>query len=117
MNIIDFKVNINKLDELVEKGYQKKLTDMCFLMSKETKDCIESFFKSQPDISVIFRDENKTVNSYYKGILLNKLNSLPFGYVQLGGMEDKSCTRITLYADGSTMKEENITDRVFVIID
>ena len=114
MNIIEYKVNINKLDELVERGYQKKLTDMHLCMNKDTLDCLEALLT---DPSVQRKpSKNASCLPYYCGILIATTEQLHFGEVQLLGFEDKSCTRITIYTDGSKKVETNATDKVWIMM-
>ena len=113
MNIIECKVDADKLNNLINRGYIKKLKDMHLCMNKDTMNCIESSLKVEPSIQYK-PNKNKSCLPYYYGIPIATTNKLKFGEVQLLGFEEKPCTRITMYTDGTQKVETNVTDKVLI---
>lgn len=114
MNIIEYKVNINKLDNLINRGRMKKLKDMHLCMNKDTLNCMEA---SLTESNVQYRpNKNASCLPYYCGLPIVTAEKLEFGEVHLFGLEDKPCTRITIYTDGSKKVETNATDKVFIMM-
>ena len=115
MNILDYKINTDKLNNLIDGGCVKKLKDMHLYMNKDTMNCIEASLKAEPSIQ--YRpNKNASCLPYYYGIPIATTEKLAFGEVQLLGFEEKPCTRITIYTDGSKKVETNATDKVLVAI-
>ena len=118
MNVIEYKIdkiNTDKLDDLLSRGYIKKLKDICFYMSEDTLNCMNSLLKTTPKIQYV-KNKNSSCLPYYRGVLIATTDRLKFGEVELLGFEEKQCTRLTMYTDGTQKIETNVTDKVLIVL-
>jgi hypothetical protein len=111
MNIIEYKVNEEKLWSLIKRAYEAKLIEPCFVMHPETLNCLESC--SAKNVMLKAKDKDE-IERCYKGIPIITSKTMGFGEVQIMGYKEKECSRITLYADGTQKIETNVTDRVLI---
>lgn len=115
MNIIKYHIDENKLRDLIARGYKKNLKDMYLCMNQDTMNYIKASAKAETLQCKL--NENASYMLYYDGILVVATDQLEFGEVKLFGFEDKPCTRIIIYTDGTTKTETNTTDKILVYID
>ena len=114
MNIIKYHIDENKLRDLIARGCKKNLKDMHLCMNRDTMNYIKASVKAE--VLQYKVNKNASYMLYYDGILVVTTDQLEFGEVQLLGFEDKPCTRITIYTDGTTKTETNAMDKILVCI-
>jgi hypothetical protein len=107
MNIIECKINEEKLCDLADKAYELKFVNPQMIMNTETLDCLNDNFSS----TTMYTNSDKDYKAFYDGIPIVADDKMKFGEAKIIGFEKQPCTRITIYADGSR-KIETTTDNV-----
>lgn len=118
MNVIDYKINETKLQELTDKAYERGLIDPFFIMNNETIAMLEAHCCEHCHCErILYKYNDPETDIYYCGIEIIPDNELKFGEVQLCGYEDKMATIIKIYATGETEVLPSTKERIFVRID
>ena len=114
MNIIDYKINENKLDKLIETAISQKMSDIQIYVNYDTFQIILAQWKR--GIELKYKDDETII--YYMGVpfMINK--DLNFGEANICGYKEKECTRVTCYSDGTPVKiEKNIKEKIYTCIE
>jgi hypothetical protein len=116
MNIIEYKINKNKLQELIEQAYAEGLNDISCIVNIETFQLMQARLWEH---YLCFTDEaTNTISCRYMGCKFIVNNELDFGEVKIFGFKHKECTRITCCSDGTPPKiENNAIEKIFVCIE
>jgi hypothetical protein len=120
MNILDYKINEEKLQTLIDEAESKGLTDIHICLNYKTLRMIDKYyfknnlFIKKEDLKEL---KNDGVTAYYAGYPFMYNNDLDIGEVVICGIQEKECTRVTFYRDGTHPKIENgVTELVAVQI-
>ena len=121
MNVLDYKINEEKLQTLIDEAESKGLTDIHICLNYETLRMIDKYyFKNNLFIKKEGLKELKSdgVTAYYKGYPFMYSNDLDVGEIKIYGMQEKECSRVTFYRDGTHPKIENgVTELITVRIE
>jgi hypothetical protein len=119
MNILDYKINEEKLCELINLAEKRGYKEIEIHMNKETlKLLIAKCSPVEIELKALENGfNNKEYNHYYVGYKI-LCTDMEFGEVKLCGYKEKECSRITCYADGTPPKiETDIKDKVFAYME
>lgn len=116
MNIIETKINEDKLQKLIRRAYVEGLNDISCIVNIQTFQLMKAQLWKH---YLCFTDETtNTISCRYMGCNFIVDNELDFGEIKILGYKEKDCTRITCYADGTPPKvENNAIDKIFVCIE
>jgi hypothetical protein len=116
VNIIETKINEDKLQKLIRRAYVEGLNDISCIVNIETFQLMQARLWEH---YLCFTDEaTNTTSCRYMGCNFIVNNELDFGEIKILGYKEKDCTRITCYADGTPPKiETNIKEKVIVFIE
>lgn len=113
MNIIEYKINEDKLQKLISRAELQKLTDIKICLNYETFKMIEAEYYYR---LIVYNTDEWTVHYMGHPFVIDK--SLAVGEVKILGYKEKQCTRVTVYADGTPPKIENDTvEKIIVCIE
>ena len=113
MNIIETKINEDKLQELIQRAEMADFDNIKLLVNYETLQIIEA--QAYPRNITLKRFETRP---FYMGYPFVVVKHLDFGVVQAYGTKTKDCTRITVYSDGTPPKiENNVKEEMIVFME
>lgn len=117
MNIVKYKIDEDKLRELIKLAHEQDLKDICLLVNLETLKLIQCQLWEDCTLRLNTADKYP-INYYYMDYKFTVDQKLDFGEVKIFGFKHKGCTRITCYSDSTLPKiENNVTEKFFVCIE
>lgn len=104
MNIINYKIDEDNLNNLINKAKEMNLVNIYMTMSSTTYDFLCEILS------------DKMTSKYsYNGVLI-KIDGSSFGEITVCGYTEKTGNRVTTYTDGTKVEEDNITTNFFTCI-